>query len=177
MSDHVSNVSGGAGDVQRPIRPVPKRQRKFVVVVDDSPECKQALRFAGARASHLTGGAVVLFHCIRPAEFQHWMAVADRMREEEQERAEELMLDISERLSDYCGIKAEVVIKEGEPSQVLDEFMRETPNIFGLVLGVGTGKDPGPLVDYFTHEKAGELPCPIFLIPGAMSLEEIDAIA
>lgn len=177
MSDHVSNVSGTGGEVQRPVRPVPKRERKFVVVIDESPESKLALHFAAQRASHLTGGAIILFHALRPAEFQHWMAVADRMREEETERAEELLLDLSERLEDEFGIKPEVVIKDGDAPQMLEEFMRETPGLFGLVLGVGTGKDPGPLVDYFTHEKAGEMLCPIFLIPGTMTPEQIDAIA
>ena len=176
MSDTVLPTSGNS-DVQRPVRPVPKRQRKLVVVVDTSPESKLALRFAARRASHLTGGAMVLFHCIRPGEFQHWMAVADRMREEAMEEAELLLSDVAVEIEELSGIKPEIVIEEGEPSDALYHFMRQTANLFGLVLGVGSGKDPGPLVDYFTRERACDLPCPVFLIPGTMSVEEIDAIA
>lgn len=153
------------------------RVRKFVVVVDDSPESRVAIRFAAARASHLTGGGIILFHAIPPVEFQHWMAVADRMREEAYEEAEILLNDVAQELLDYCGVVAEQVIKEGEPGTALFDFMVSNKDLFGLVLGVGTGSSPGPLVEYFTREHAVDMPCPVFLIPGTMTYEQIDTIA
>ena len=177
MSDSAQNSDVVEPGIHRPIRPVPRRQRKLVVVVDCSEESKVAQRFAGARASHLTGGELVLFHCIRPGEFQHWLGVADLMREEAQEDARALLNDVALEMEGYCGIKPEIVITEGEPSEELFIYMRNTDHVFGLVLGVGTDKGPGPLVDYFTRERAGDMPCPVFLIPGTMTNEEIDAIA
>lgn len=174
MSDTIANSDAL---IHPPIRPVPRRVRKLVVVVDDSPESKLALRFAAARASHLTGGELILFHCIRPGEFQHWVAVADRMREEAREEAEELLGGVATEMEAYCGVKPKIIIREGEPSEQLHDYMAETRNVFGLVLGVGVGNYPGPLVDYFTREKAGDMPCPIMLIPGTMTYAEIDAIA
>ncbi len=177
MSDLAQNSDTLEPGIHRPIRPVPKRHRKLVVVVDGSDESKLALRFAGARASHLTGGELVLFHCVRPGEFQHWLGVADLMREEAQEEAQALLNDVALEMEAYCGITPEIVIMEGEPSEELFIYMRNTDHVFGLVLGVGTGKEPGPLVDYFTRERAGDMPCPVFLIPGTMTYDEIDAIA
>ena len=55
--------------------------RVFLVVVDETEEMEVALRFACRRARH-TGGRVALLYVIEPAEFQHWMAVEDLMREE-----------------------------------------------------------------------------------------------
>src|SRR5690606_20127297 len=49
-------------------------RRKFLVVIDDTPECARALRYAGRRAEH-TGGAVVMLYVIGPTNFQHWMGV------------------------------------------------------------------------------------------------------
>ena len=164
-------------EIHGPLRPVAKRWRKLLVVVDGSPESQVAIRFAAARAAHITGGGLVLFHCIRPGEFQHWMAVADRMREEAYEDATELLDDMAERLHAYCGVVPEKVILEGEPKEEIRKFIESRKDVFGLVLGVGSEGGPGPLVDYFTHELASNLPCPLFLIPGDMTYEQIDAMA
>ena len=154
-------------EIHGPIRPIKKRLRKLLVVVDGSPESKVAIRFAAARAAHITGGELILFHCIRPGEFQHWVAVADRMREEAYEEAEALLREVAERLHSYCGVSPEIVIVEGEPKD----------DIFGLVLGAGVQGEPGPLVDYFTGAEVGDLPCPVMLVPGTMSYEQVDSMA
>ena len=49
--------------------------RKFLVVMDDSPEFVNALRFAAIRASK-TGGLVEILGIIAPEEFQHWIGVS-----------------------------------------------------------------------------------------------------
>ena len=64
-------------------------QRLFLVVVDTSEEMNVALRFACQRAKN-TGGRVALLYVMEPADFQHWMAVGDLMREEAREAGEEL---------------------------------------------------------------------------------------
>ncbi|MBO6504644.1 MAG: universal stress protein [Kordiimonadaceae bacterium] len=165
-------------EIHGPIRPVAKRHRKLVVVVDDSPESKVAIRFAAARAVHITGGGLILFHCIRPGEFQHWMAVADRMREEAFEEAEELLSGIAQQLNDYCGVEPDIVVSEGEPADEMIKYLESRDDIFGLVLGAGeeAGR-PGPLVDYFTGAAVSGLPCPVFIVPGTMTYEQVDAMA
>ncbi len=163
--------------VHRPLKPVSKRWRKFVVVVDGTPESKVALRFAGNRASHITGGGVILFHCIRPGEFQHWMTVADRMAIEAREEAETLLDSESKKLEEVHGVRPECVIAEGEPKVELLKLLRESPDIFGLVLGCGDQGEPGPLVEYFVREGVQALNCPVFLIPGTMTFEQVDALA
>ena len=59
--------------------------RKFMVVLDDSRECLNAMRFAAMRAAHTQGGVEVL-SVIPPEEFNHWIGVGDLMREEHRER-------------------------------------------------------------------------------------------
>jgi nucleotide-binding universal stress UspA family protein len=164
-------------EIHGPIQPPTKRVRKFMVVVDESPESKVAIRFAAARSAHVTGGELILFHCIRPGEFQHWMAVADRMREEAREEAETLLNQVAERLHAYYGINPEIIIAEGEPPEEIKKCIEGQADIFGLVLGVGAEGGAGPLVDYFTSELASQLPCPLFLIPGHMTYEQVDAMA
>lgn len=164
-------------EIHGPIRPVGKRLRKLVVVVDGSPESQVAIRFAAARAVHITGGGLILFHCIRPGEFQHWMAVADRMREEAFEEAEELLAGVAQQLNDYCGVVPETVVVEGDPKEEIVKYIDGQDDIFGLVLGAGDDGGPGPLVDYFTGTAIGHLSCPVFLIPGHMTYDQVDAMA
>ncbi|MFT6784705.1 MAG: hypothetical protein ACJATG_000697, partial [Dinoroseobacter sp.] len=61
--------------------------RKFMVVLDDSSECLNAMRFAAMRAAH-TGGGVVILSVIPPDDFNHWIGVGDIMRAEARERIE-----------------------------------------------------------------------------------------
>ncbi len=155
-------------------RPMKARARKIVVVVDDSPESKVALRFAAGRAAHLDGGELILFHCIRPGEFSHWVAVADRMREEAHEEAAEMMNQVAERMHAYCGVQGRSHIVEGEPHEELAKFMTEEEDLFFLFLGANTEGEPGPLVDYFSGPLVGSFKCPVGIVPGSMSREEID---
>lgn len=174
---HSENETHGLSEIHRPLRPVPRCVRKLVVIVDGSHESKVAMRFAAARASHITGGGLILFHCVRPGEFQHWMAVADRMREEAQDEAHDLLDAEAAWIKDYSGVTAEIAIKEGDPREELLRFICGREDVFGLVLGAGPSGEPGTIVDYFTHEKVGELPCPVMLVPSDMSDEKIDTMA
>ncbi len=164
-------------EIHGPIRPIKKRHRKMLVVVDDSAESKVAIRFAAARAAHITGGGLILFHCIRPSDFQHWMTVADRMREEARLDANELLEGVAEQLHSYCGINPDIHITEGDPKEELKKYMVGNEDVFGLVLGAGAEGEPGPLVDYFTGSEVGSLPCIVMLIPGNMTFEQVDSMA
>src|ERR1700687_6434383 len=62
-------------------------RRKFLVIIDDSPEVSRALLFAARRAAR-TGGGLVLLYVIAPSEFQQWVGVENIMRAEAVEAAE-----------------------------------------------------------------------------------------
>ncbi|PPB79542.1 nucleotide-binding universal stress UspA family protein [Albidovulum inexpectatum] len=150
--------------------------RKFLVVLDDSRECLNAMRFAALRASH-TGGGVTILSVIPPEEFQHWIGVADIMRAEARERIEAHFEVFAKWMRDKHGLNPELVIREGEPVQEILAQIREDPEIGVLVLGAGTDKSgPGPLVTQMSRN-SGNLPVPITIVPGAMSKERLEAIA
>ena len=56
-----------------------QEMRKFLVILDDSRECLNAMRFAAMRAAK-TGGGVEILAVIPPEEFNHWIGVSDIMR-------------------------------------------------------------------------------------------------
>ncbi len=149
--------------------------RKFLVVLDDTRECLNAMRFAAMRAAH-TGGGVQILSIIPPEEQQHWMGVADLMRAEARERIEAHFEVFAKWMRDKQGINPELIIREGDPAAEILSQVRDDPEVAVLVLGAGTEKNgPGPLVTQLSRS-SGTLPVPMTIVPGDMSKERLEAI-
>ncbi|KAA9005200.1 universal stress protein [Histidinibacterium aquaticum] len=149
--------------------------RKFLVVLDDSRECLNAMRFAAMRAAK-TGGGVTVLSIIPPEEFNHWMGVGEIMRAESRERIEVHFEVFAKWMRDKQKVDPELVIREGEAVPQILEHIRDDPEIGVLVLGAASDKKgPGPLVTQLTRT-AGTLPVPITIVPGDISKERLEAI-
>ena len=61
--------------------------RTYLVVIDDSPEARAALRFAARRAAK-TGGEVDVLAVVEPQDFVKWGGVQDAIEEEKRLRIE-----------------------------------------------------------------------------------------
>ena len=149
--------------------------RKFLVVLDDSRECLNAMRFAAMRAAH-TGGGVKILSIIPPDEFNHWIGVGEVMREESRERIHAHFEVFAKWMRDRQGVDPELTIREGEAVPEIAAEVRDDPEIGVLVLGAGTDKKgPGPLVSQMSRN-SGSLPIPITIVPGDLSKEKLEAI-
>lgn len=146
-----------------------------MVVVDETPECMNAMRFAARRAQN-TGGGIVMLYVIAPDEFQHWVGVAELMRQEARDTAEARLGELATELQALCGVTPEFVIREGKPAEEVLELIREDQEVGVLVLGASEGDTPGPLVSQLVAKMGGRMPIPVTVVPGAMSLERIDAV-
>lgn len=149
--------------------------RKFLVVLDDSRECLNAMRFAAMRANH-TGGGVAILSIIPPEEFNHWIGVGEIMREEARERIIAHFEVFAKWMRDRQNVDPELLIREGQPVNEILDLITQDPEIGVLVLGAGTDKKgPGPLVSQLTRQ-SGSLPIPITIVPGDLSKEKLEAI-
>ncbi|PWK60861.1 universal stress protein [Roseicyclus mahoneyensis] len=149
--------------------------RKFLVVLDDTRECLNAMRFAAMRAANTQGGVEIL-SIIPPDEFNHWIGVAEVMRAEARERIEAHFNVFAKWMRDRQGVDPSLVIREGEPVTEILAHIREAPEIGVLVLGAATGKSgPGPLVTAMVRQ-AGTLPVPITIVPVELSKEQLEQI-
>lgn len=152
-----------------------KRVRKFLVVVDKSPEAHVALRFATRRAQ-ATGGRVTLFCAATPADFQQWGGVEAIMKDEAHREAENLVFAAAKTVNEMSGIISEIVILEGRNTECLLKLIKEDKDISILVLAAGTAKEgPGPLVSMVGS--ASQYPIPVTIVPGNLSDEAIDVLA
>jgi nucleotide-binding universal stress UspA family protein len=149
--------------------------RKFMVVLDDSRECLNAMRFAAMRAAN-TGGGVLILSVIPPDEFNHWIGVGEVMRQEARERIEAHFEVFAKWMRDKQGVDPELVIREGEPVDEILAQVTEDSEIGVLVLGAAADKKgPGPLVTSLVRQ-AGSLPLPLTIVPGDMSKEQLQAV-
>ncbi len=151
--------------------------RKFLVVIDDSPECQVALAFAAKRAEHTNGELAILF-VVEPGDFQHWLGVEDVMRAEARENAEEVLERFAAMARESSDIEPELVIREGTKAEEVRALIEEDEDIAVLVLGASKSSEgPGPLVSSIAAKGSGGYPVPITIVPGNLSDEDIAAIA
>jgi nucleotide-binding universal stress UspA family protein len=149
--------------------------RKFLVVVDKTPESMVALRFAARRAQH-TSGHITLLCIAEPGDIQQWKGVEDIMREEAHQAAESLLHNAAKIVNELTGIMPELIIEHGRPSECLLALIKRDADISILVLAASTGKEgPGPLVSLFAGTNAQTIP--VTIVPGGLSNEAIDALA
>jgi len=152
----------------------PRAPRKFLVVVDRTPESAVALRFATRRAQH-TNGRVTLMCAATPPDFQQWRGVEEIMKDEAHADAEEMIYAAAKTVNELSGIVAELVIPYGTVTDCLGKLLKEDADISILVLASGAGKEgPGPLVSMFSSAVQG---IPVTIVPGNFSDAQIDALA
>jgi nucleotide-binding universal stress UspA family protein len=151
--------------------------RKFLIILDDTPEMLNAMRYAAIRASK-TGGAVEMLAVIAPEEFQAFAGVAEMMRTEAREKVEAHFQLFKDRMEKREGITPTLAIREGDPVDAVIEHLRADPEIAVLVVGASVGSGgPGPVVAALTGRRMPDLRVPITIVPGSMSKEDIIAIA
>ncbi len=152
-------------------------ERVFLVVVDESPELANALRYACRRAKR-TGGRVAMLYVMEPPESQQWGSVVDLMRQEAREQAEQVMARYAETASSLTGQPPTIHIREGKNRDELLKLIGEDRSISVLVLGAAkSGEGPGPLVTALTGKLGPQLRIPLTIVPGALTEAEIDAIS
>jgi nucleotide-binding universal stress UspA family protein len=151
-----------------------KAPRKFLVVVDKTPEAAVALRFATRRAQH-TGGRVTLMCAATLPDFQQWRGVEEIMRDEAHAEAEAMLFAAAKTVNDLSGILPELLIPYGAVTDCLTRLLKEDKDISILVLASGSGKDgPGPLVSLFGSSVQA---IPVTIVPGNFTDAQIDALA
>ncbi|MEJ2036710.1 MAG: universal stress protein, partial [Maritimibacter sp.] len=120
--------------------------RKFLVVLDDSKECLNAMRFAAMRAQH-TGGDVEILSVIPPDEFNHWIGVGTIMREEAKERIHAHFQVFAKWMRDKHNVDPKLVIREGNAVDEILKRVEESSQIGVVVLGASSGRGaPGPII-------------------------------
>ncbi|MBX9814983.1 MAG: universal stress protein [Sphingomonas sp.] len=150
--------------------------RIYLVVVDETPEARVALRFAARRAVK-TGGGVEILALLPAADLMPWGGVQATIEEEARVHAEGLVTAAAGTLIAESGLKPHITVARGDARKVIREQITANREIAALVLAAAPSGAPGPLIAYFTGSEAGTLGVPIMIIPGGLSPEEIDRLS
>ncbi|WP_414472530.1 universal stress protein [Microvirga sp. M2] len=150
---------------------------KFMVVVDKTPECAQAVHFASRRCAR-TGASMLMLAVVAPPDNFEWIGVGEAMIEEASAEAAKLLEAAAREARSAAGVEPEQVIRVGSRSEEIIKLIREDEDVSFLVLAAGSGKEgPGPLVSTLAGKAASTFPVPIVIVPGSLTDEEIDALA
>ena len=98
-------------DADAPVEQEERNNRIFLCVVDNTLECRNAIYFAARRAAR-TGGRLALLYIMEPAEFQHWMSVEEKMREEAREEAEGFLQQYSSEVQEWTDEMPTLYLRE-----------------------------------------------------------------
>jgi nucleotide-binding universal stress UspA family protein len=165
------------GSMSRPRRSYESGHKpKYLVVIDDSAECDRAVYYASRRSARNAGGLVMLRVVDTKDRNQQWLGVADIMRAEAHEEAQEVLARFAARAKAISGVTAEQVIREGETAAEILNHIEEDEDIAILVLAAGVGNEgPGPLVAELSTT-AATFPVPIAIVPGHLGDQDLDAM-
>ena len=152
--------------------------RKFLVVVDDSPEFDAALRYA-ARRARSTGGRVVLLRVMPDSTDEHWSGVREEIQRQQRAEAETLLSRLGEEANQRSGAQPVFLIESGEPLDAIRKVVGEDPDIKILVLASAGGGKAGPLVTALLKQGAAVTgrKLPVTIVPGELTDAEIEDLA
>ncbi len=149
--------------------------RVYLVIMDETEEASVALRFASQRALR-TGGTVHLLALVPRQEFVAFGGIQATIEEEARARAEALVTSAAGSLLSDSGQAPVISVKQGDGVSVIRDYLTEHPEVSALVLGANASGGPGPLVTHFAAI-TGQLPCPLYVIPGGMNDADLDRLS
>ena len=150
---------------------------KFLVIIDDSPECSRAIYFAARRAGRV-GADLVLLGLISPPEFQQWLGVESLIQAEAEEEAKKQLELAADAARAVAGIEPILLVRTGVKAEQILALIEEDEDVSLLVLAASASSEgPGPLVTHLAGKSAGSFPIPIAIVPGHLQDAEIDALA
>ena len=152
------------------------KMRVYLVIMDDTEEALVALRFA-SRRSIKTGGVLHIIALMEPQPFVAFAGVQATIEEEARERAQTTAAAAAGSILSEGGAMPVISVQQGEGVKVVRDYLAEHPETAALVLGAAKEGGPGPLVSHFAGALAGQLPCPVFVIPGSLSEADIDRLS
>lgn len=149
--------------------------RVYLVVMDESEEAKKAIRFASRRAAR-TDGTLHILALVPQQNFNAFGGVQATIEQEARERAEVLASNAAGSIYAEGGKMPNIAVRVGGGQAVIRDYLKEHGSISALVLASAAEGNPGPLVSHFASV-SGTLPCPLYIVPGGLSNEEIDQLA
>ena len=149
---------------------------KFLVCVDTTDECKVALKFACMRAKN-SGGSVLLLYVIEPKELQHFAGIEKIMVKEAKEEAKNVLAVLAESAMKDFNLKVQTITSNGKKYNQIVDLINKDKSISILVLGEAPdGMGSNDLINKFTAGLTRSINIPLTIVPGNLSIEDLEKI-
>ena len=150
--------------------------RVYLVIMDESEEAGVALRFASRRAAK-TGGTVHVLAVVEPQPFLAFGSIQATIEAEAFARAEQMASASVGDVLARDGHTPVISVRHGDGAKVVREYIAEHAEVAALVLGAAREGHPGPLVAHFSGHGLGGLSCPLYIIPGTFTEDDLDKLS
>ena len=148
----------------------------YLVIADETEEFQLALRYVALLAAD-NKAKIAILYVVEKQDFQHWGEIQKRMQWELRLQAEKLLWAAAQKVYETSGHVSSLYLEEGGRLQVIIDVINRDLNLKKLVLGGATyGGNPGPLTTYFTGKGLAQLRVPLTIVPGNLTLDDIDQL-
>lgn len=138
----------------------------YLAIMDETQESRSALCYA-AYLAQKNAGDLIMLHILPRVDFFQWSALQNTLEEEAHAKSDALLTSLAQDIQAKFGVVPIKAIMSGNVTDIILNFLRQDQEVSALVLGAAAGA-PGPLVDFFTGNVVGDLPCPVIIVPGCI---------
>ena len=151
-----------------------EKELTFLVVLDDSEEIFNALRYAAQRSAR-QNGRVALLYTFETLEFSHWKAVEDIAEVESREEANSKIKEYENFILKFTAKTPKKFIMKGNRVECIINFLESNTFISNFVLASSSDDTKSdPLINAFTGKQRSKIKVPLTIIPSNLTDEEID---
>jgi nucleotide-binding universal stress UspA family protein len=152
-------------------------QPSTLVCVSNEAESAVALRFGCLRAKRRNHHITIL-HVLEPTEFQGLSSITDAIREEREEQADNLLLEMERQASEQGIEHPSLMIRVDTLWNGIVAAIEENPNINMVILAVRPDSHRGPkLMAALTEELGNSIRVPIMVVPGDLTEEQVNLLS
>ena len=139
----------------------------LLVYVDESEEFIEALNFACEIADKDKMG-IILLYVIEKESFRHWKGVENIMKQEQKDKAKEILNKYISIIKNNYKAKVKSHIKSGEKlDTILQVIDNKRFNIKHFVLGLAMDKtEDNRIISLLTGSMRKKLTLPLIIVPG-----------
>ena len=139
----------------------------LLVYVDESDEFLEAMKYSCELAKTENLG-IILLYIIQDENFRHWKGVENIMREEQKNKAREVLEKYITYIKNNYKLHVKSYIKTGEKLEILIKTLNgKRPKIKNLVLGLAMDKiENNKVISSLTGILRRKLTLPIIIVPG-----------
>ena len=124
-----------------------------------------------------SGGSVLLLYVIEPKELQHFVGIEKIMAKEAKEEAKNVLAELAESAMKDFNLKVQTITSNGKKYNQIVDLINKDKSISILVLGEAPdGMGSNDLINKFTAGLTRSINIPLTIVPGNLSIEDLEKI-